>query len=84
VTSEPTSEFKVAPHTVYLRAVAGTITGAGLLYTAASMLLSPSDDAALIHNAAVVDLTTRLLELPTTNPDAVETALRNLPERPPS
>lgn len=68
-------------YTVFLRAVASTVTGADLLYTAAGMLSSSKSAAAWHHNQAVLVMTARLLDLPDTDPEIVEYALRSLPTR---
>lgn len=66
--------------TVLLRAVSTPISATGLLYTAADILTAGKNQQDRAVNRAVLDLTARLLGLPTDEPELVERVLRSLPD----
>jgi hypothetical protein len=64
---------------VLLRAVSADIKAAEMLYASADLLTKGRNATDRAYNRAVVDLTTRLLDLPT-DPEVMEHVLRNLPD----
>lgn len=67
-------------YTIVLRAVSTTMRATDMLYVAASLLTSGSNAQGRAVNGAIVEMTARLLDLPTTEPELVERVLRNLPD----